>query len=411
MAGLSRDDLTGWSERPIVRFSDQRHSAMLFIRSCPFTRDEETFNDCLGHCSICCTGFSADKISKEFRKQCNALFGDGRWLDRGCRVEISNNITCLTSSLFSSVRSDFVDFARKFATKVEKGMQKAEQPKQTNHGSSAELGAALLKHQAEVKAQGTETLEKYLNEIAHNTSATAWLATMYSRYFGYQRRRIDSLYSQSGDLYAERKVKEKENICIVATRIMNKLYPYWGVYSSLIFNALKETRFKASYLEDISKKELDQIADLVVTLLLQTEINLTISKDTPIINPAFFLAIFLEQPYSEICKTIGLDRFSDLDLQEEINVLAGSLGQLGLECGQIPVSTLVAKSGMEFECHEENLVIRLGPLQSVQSGQGNSHQGSPHNWSEAGNDWMQFVNLENTELPGREGSNGHLGSA
>lgn len=57
-----------------------------------------------------------------------------------------------------------------------------------------------------------------------------------------------------------------------------------------------ETGFKASYLEDINKKELDKIADLVVDVLLQTEINLTISKDTPIINPAFFLAIFLDLP-------------------------------------------------------------------------------------------------------------------
>ncbi|KAI3337898.1 hypothetical protein F4824DRAFT_499676 [Ustulina deusta] len=211
-------------------------------------------------------------------------------------VQLSSNVTCLTLAASGSVRTDFVDFAHKFVAKVQKGMQKAKEQKRKNHYSSTELGAELLKRQAEVKDKGTESLEKYLNGIAKDTHATAWLATMYSRYFGYQRCCIDPLHSQSGDLYTERKVKDKENICIVTTRIVDKLYPHWGAYSSLIFNALRETGFKASYLEDINKKELDKIADLVVDVLLQTEINLTISKDTPIINPAFFLAIFLDLP-------------------------------------------------------------------------------------------------------------------
>ncbi len=158
-----------------------------------------------------------------------------------CRVQLSSNVTCLTLAASGSVRTDFVDFAHKFVAKVQKGMQKAKEQKRKNHYSSTELGAELLKRQAEVKDKGTESLEKYLNGIAKDTHATAWLATMYSRYFGYQRCCIDPLHSQSGDLYTERKVKDKENICIVTTRIVDKLYPHWGAYSSLIFNALRGT--------------------------------------------------------------------------------------------------------------------------------------------------------------------------
>ncbi|KAI0163860.1 hypothetical protein GGR57DRAFT_497946 [Xylariaceae sp. FL1272] len=300
----------------------------------------------------------------------------------------------------SPVKSNLVDFAQLFAGKIQKGLQKVQNPSQRIHRSTADLGAELSKRRQDVKDEGTESLEAYLNEVGRNTPDTAWLATFYARYLGYQRRSLDPAHSQSGDLYVEQSIKGKEKICMVMAQVVDRLYPYWGVCSSLVFNALRETRFKASRLEKATKKELGAVVDLIVGLFLQMDINLTISKTTPIINPAFFLGLFLDQPYSEICKDIGLERYSDLDLQKEIDASTGRLGQLGLECGQFSLSTLIEKSGATAESDENSFVIRLSAVH--QSFQVDQQQHGKNIGPPGGINWMEFINIQEEGLVGED---------
>jgi hypothetical protein len=103
--------------------------------------------------------------------------------------------------------------------------------------------------------------------------------------------------------------------------------------------------------------------------------------------------------YSDICNDIGLERFSGLDLQEEIDTCAGRLSQLGVECGQIPLSTLLTKANLLVDSNTEILSIHLGPLQRQDpASQGSSHQGGPRNSPDPRTDWMQFVNFSNANV-------------
>ena len=54
-----------------------------------------------------------------------------------------------------------------------------------------------------------------------------------------------------------------------------------------------ETKFKASALHTsgIHVDALDKVADAIVKLFLGTGITFTLPKDTPVINPAYFLSL------------------------------------------------------------------------------------------------------------------------
>ncbi|KAI0191352.1 hypothetical protein F4808DRAFT_465400 [Astrocystis sublimbata] len=211
-----------------------------------------------------------------------------------CDFQLSGDLVCPVPTVSPTGPSHLVEPVEKFVAKVTKGMQKiGEQEPKRGSSSTSNIGVNLMELQQKARQDGTVTLEQYLNDVAKGTSDTAWLATMYARYMGYHRRCIDSSHLQSGDFYAERKVKDREKVCNVTARVVNKLYPHWGVSSSLVFNALRETRFKASFLESVGNTELDTVADLVIDSLLGTELNLTILADTPVINPTFFLAVFM----------------------------------------------------------------------------------------------------------------------
>ncbi|RWA03607.1 hypothetical protein EKO27_g11496 [Xylaria grammica] len=391
------------------------HTVHVRTRAVSFHRPgiEVTFFECTTHLQVCCEKFPLDKAKTSVVNRYNQEYKPGFWLNHGYQVSIHKSAPCIPPTPDLSNESNAV-FAEKYVEKVNRGLKrlKNQAPSAQGQHHLANVGTQLLEQRNNAKEKGTLGIETILNAFVKDTGSLGWLANIYGRYMSFQRRQVDPVHSQTGDSYQERNVKNRERLCQLTSAVVNRLQPDWGVCASLVYNALHVTSFKGSDLyRRVSADDLDLVANSIVDRLRATEIHITVFKDIPVINPACFLAIFINRPYSEICKDIGLENLSSLNLQEEIDTLAASLGQLGLKCGQISLSTLIARSGRAVKCDDENLIIRLGPSTSVQNGQGNSHQRSPHNWLEAGNDWMQFVNLENTELPGREGSNGHLGSA
>jgi len=70
--------------------------------------------------------------------------------------------------------------------------------------------------------------------------------------------------------------------------------------------------------------------------------------------------------YEEVCRSIKLDRFANLDLQAEINKYVASLPNLAINAGQIPYSTLLQKEGgtgtwVELEDSGSLWTVRLLP--------------------------------------------------
>ncbi len=240
----------------------------------------------------------------------------GNLTSQSCKVVQSDNLVCFELSTATPVRDDHAAFAQTFVDKVMSGMGKLQSwtaETQKKYLIPADLGISLMEHRREAKANGTSNLEEFLDRIARNTNDIAWLATIYARYLSYQRRCTSPNHSETRDLGEEHRVRNKELICILTNRVMNELQPQWGVYSTLLFSALKgtgtvilsqqmltkdatETKFKGSYLyKGVGKNKVNEIADLIVQLLLRTDITLEISRDVPVINPAFFLGIFLDR--------------------------------------------------------------------------------------------------------------------
>jgi hypothetical protein len=116
---------------------------------------------------------------------------------------------------------------------------------QKKYPAPANLGTSLVEHQKDAKIHGSSKLERFLDGIARQTNDLAWLASVYARYLSYQRRRNSPLYSETGDLEEEHNLMKKEFLCILTNRIMNELQPQWGVYSILVFSALRGTGYNA----------------------------------------------------------------------------------------------------------------------------------------------------------------------
>lgn len=131
---------------------------------------------------------------------------------------------------------------------MKKGLKKLEtqSPGSQIQYDLANIGRELLMHRSIAKEKGTMGIENILTHVVANTGPQAWLADMYSRYMSLQRRQVDPIHSQTGDIYQERNVKNKERMCQVTSAVVNGLVPYWGVYSSLIYNALQGRSTTAS---------------------------------------------------------------------------------------------------------------------------------------------------------------------
>ncbi|KAI1314754.1 hypothetical protein F5Y16DRAFT_421937, partial [Xylariaceae sp. FL0255] len=279
-----------------------------------------------------------------------------------------------------------VVFVEKYVDKVKRGLEKLEKrpPNAQDQCQFANLGTRLQQHRDGAKQAGTHEVEKLLNTLLKEAGSLGWLADIYSRYMSLQRREVSPTQSETGDAYQERNVKNRERFCQLTSAVVDRLEPHWGVFASLIFNALEVTNFKGSDVyRRISVDDLDRTANAIVHQLLSAAIRLEIFKDTQVINPAFFLAIFSDRPYQDICKDIGLQRFDSLCLQEQIDALADSLDKMGLRCGQIRLSVLVELSGIAVEWKNDNLVLCLGPSHSTSDEQElNSRSEGTMSWTE-----------------------------
>ncbi|KAI1496546.1 hypothetical protein F5X99DRAFT_413991 [Biscogniauxia marginata] len=78
---------------------------------------------------------------------------------------------------------------------------------------------------------------------------------------------------------------------------------------------------------------------------------------------------------SAVCREIGLENFASLNLQSEIDKVADDLANLGLECGYLPLKTLLEKEnglkrGRSLSKKDGTFLIRLAP--SGASGHGSN---------------------------------------
>ncbi|RYP34276.1 hypothetical protein DL768_011066 [Monosporascus sp. mg162] len=185
------------------------------------------------------------------------------------------------------------EYAGKYVTKVKKGLLKL--GKASSKGgckpSSYDVDGLLKCRQNAEADDDYQELENHLERMAISLKSEQWLADFYWRYMVFRRRRLDPAHSVTGDLAQERYVKDKETMCKVTSAVINRLETYWGVCANLIFNALRETKFKASFLNRVGKDQQDALIDSIVTLLLKIELEIKIPSDLLVINPAFFISV------------------------------------------------------------------------------------------------------------------------
>ncbi|KAK4171582.1 hypothetical protein QBC36DRAFT_199026 [Triangularia setosa] len=256
--------------------------------------------------------------------------------------------------------NDIANFATEFFEKVLRGLKNI----QSNRSQVTPLGLGeqLLELRQNAKADTME-LERVLQNYQSKSCSDKWLAGFYARYSAVRRRFLDPRHSETGDTQKERNELKREVIWEVTSAVVNRLEPYWGVCASLIYNALKETRFKGCNLYKkgggIGSNRLNEIINAIVGLFLAADIKVNVDNDTPVVNPAFFLTLvsydvkyvisinssttLTNSRYADICRSIKLDNFAELQLDENIDGLEGNISELEIYSGQIRLSVLLGK--------------------------------------------------------------------
>ncbi|CAG9954314.1 unnamed protein product [Clonostachys rosea f. rosea IK726] len=118
-----------------------------------------------------------------------------------------------------------------------------------------------------------------------------------------------------------------------------------------------ETKFKASGVYNSMKRGgYVHAADLIVKTLLGRK-EILIPKDTPVLNPAFFIICVMDIPPEKAFADIKTARLGRYDILEEVRKRRADLSELGLECGKIPLSALLERqSKLKSSMSENNCV-------------------------------------------------------
>ncbi|KAM7188710.1 hypothetical protein V8F33_010480 [Rhypophila sp. PSN 637] len=288
------------------------------------------------------------------------------------------------------------NFAKIYYAKVRRGLEKLHRIKQDN--SIGHLGKRLLelrrpreegdgeKYGERYSRKALEELEELLKKYSSNSEYDVWLANLYSLYTGVRGRSLEKAHSATGKSKEEFNALKKEAMCVVTSEVVNNLQRYWGASASLIYNALRETRPKGSALasgKGIGRSQLGKVVEEITNLFLKKGFTFSIQGDLPVVNPAFFLTLIdREARYKDVCKSVKLDGFANLDLQEEINKHIDKLPILALNAGQIAYSILLHKEGdrkewTKLEKSGDIWTVHLLPLREPQHDNPSSVTESP----------------------------------
>ncbi|KAI0798395.1 hypothetical protein GGR55DRAFT_683366 [Xylaria sp. FL0064] len=281
-----------------------------------------------------------------------------------------------SSDLATGARPSVTNCAQEYATKVKRGLLRMKKSKvlKPQHPISFEnLGLELL--QCRQDAEANDRLINILSRISKDFQSEYWQANFYYRYASYRRRCRDPAHSETMDFDKERHNKDKEALCQVTSLVVNRLEHSWGACANLVFNALKETKYKGCKLyTDITKEERHIVAELIAKELSASTIDFEIPEDMPVINPAVFLSIVTGTPYyspamakdkdranqprfSAVCEEVGLGNFAKMDLQSDIDGIISDIETLGLHSGQLPLTALLKR---ESEPPKGRLLNRRG---------------------------------------------------
>ncbi|KAI0390118.1 hypothetical protein F5Y17DRAFT_83647 [Xylariaceae sp. FL0594] len=179
------------------------------------------------------------------------------------------------STTGSSTNPKLVKCAEVYVAKVLRGLQKLGTSTPTDRILPDFMGNQLDLYRRNTRAkQGDQQLTKLLHRFADDHASVYWLADFLYRYLTYRNRLLDATYSETKDFDRERHLKEKEVICQVTSSVVNRLEPKWGICASLVYNALRETKYRGAKLLQVAKAELGVVVDLVVEMLCASTIQL-----------------------------------------------------------------------------------------------------------------------------------------
>ncbi|RSL42745.1 hypothetical protein CEP51_016445 [Fusarium floridanum] len=252
------------------------------------------------------------------------------------------------------------DFPDEFVKKVRDGLQNLE--KQTRQDfSQSEFGTRLFEHRQNNKKgyDGAKELEDILKLTSKNHKSRQWLLDLYYRYATYRCRRLDHGYSKTGDIHEERGVKKKEAFCEVVSNVVNRLQETWGQLACLIYSALEVTKYRGSlFTKFANKHSVEPAVESIVRSLGKIQ-EVTLPKNTLVLNPAFFLSCVGDIPYSQTCKDIGLDRLASYDFQRHIDETAHKLKEIDLDCGKMPLSTFLQTALRRFKIDAKTSMVTI----------------------------------------------------